>query len=216
MLVFGIVLAFIPVIVNVISEEFYYYNKTLFSALFLIGEIGIVYSLVQYWLTAPQDGFWEYFKFIFSGLLVLIPYWNFEASDSEYKEKSTYDYVINGSLCGLFILGFFSALYKTMLNVSLYGISEYFGMFGVFVLFSIIIIIYVILTNLDPYGRPPLIFNTGRFILALTTMGVAGYYLDKAISLIPSWVFTIIGVGLFVAAYLIFTAIFSSNEIIDN
>jgi hypothetical protein len=206
-------LALIPVIAYAISERFYYDRKTLFSVLFLIGETGTVYSLIQYWLTTSQTGFWEYFKFIFSGLLFFIPYWNFKAESPNILEgKSAYDYVVNGSLCGLFILGFLSALYKTMSNVSLYGISEYFALFVLFGLFFIIIITYLVITQLNIYDRKSVRYNVICLIPALIMMGFAVYYLNKAISLIPSWVFTAIEIGVLLFFLLIFGTLFSSQE----
>ncbi|KKG69837.1 hypothetical protein DU43_18360 [Methanosarcina mazei] len=194
---FGIVLALAPVIANSIDEGFYFDRKTLFSALFLIGETGIVYSLVQYWLTIPQNGFWEYTKYLLSGLLFFIPYWNFKAeSPNILQEKSIYDFIVNLALCGFFLFGFLIALSKAMANVSLYGISEHFRMCVIFGVFTIIVVGYLFRINSDLYGRPPLIFSAGLFILAVIMLGATVYYLDRTISLIPSWVFTALGIGI--------------------
>lgn len=213
MLAFGIILALIPVIVYAINDRLYYDRKTIFSVLFLIGEIGIVYSLVQYWLTIPQNGLWEYIKYLFSGLLFLIPYWNFKAeSPNILQGKSVYDYIVNLPLCGFFLIGFLVALSKAMSNISLYGIGEHFGMCVLFGLFTIIIVGYIVLINLNSYDRPPLIFNAGLFILAVVTLVATIFYLDKTISLIPSWVFTVIGLGILGAFYLILSAMVPSHE----
>lgn len=213
MLAFGIILALIPVIVYSIDSRLYYDRKTLFSVLFLIGEIGIVYSLVQYWLTIPQNGFWEYIKYLFSGLLFLIPYWNFKAENPNILQgKPIYDYVVNLSLCGFFLIGFLTTLSKAVSNVSLYGIREHFGMCVLFGLFSIIIIGYIVLINLNSYDRPLLISNAGLFVLVVITLGVAVYYLDKTISLIPSWVSTAIGLGILGVFILILNVMVSSTE----
>jgi hypothetical protein len=143
----AIALALIPIAVN-LKDDYYSDEKhTLLSFFFLIGAIGIIYSMYREWSAIPSDGFRDYLKFAFySFIFILIPFFNFIETPTGYFDvKSIYDYLSNGILCLLFLLWGFYAVIKAWISIPPDGYMYYFEFAGIFGLITLILAVALIL-----------------------------------------------------------------------
>lgn len=185
----AIILALVPIVINVKDEYFASDKYGLMSFLFLLGAIGILYFRYQTWLAIPSDGFDDYLSFSFYSIVfLLLPIANFITTQDGFRdEKALYNILSNGVLFLISILWAFYSFIEAVLAIPLDGYSQYFKLTCIFAIPAIICLLYLLYIRHEYIEKPSTYyFVSGLFVVCLIGTFV---FLVKTLTAIPSYVY---------------------------
>lgn len=203
----AILLALIPIAIN-IKDEYYASDKyALLSFLFLVGAIGILYFRYQTWMAISPDGFDDYLSFTFySFLFLILPLANcFTTPNGFMDEKALYNILSNGIIFLISILWAFYSFIKAFLAIPPDGYGQYFELTCIFAVPAIICLVYILLTR-NEHIEKPLTYYLASGFFVVCSIGTFGF-LVKTLTAIPSYVYA----GAALVLILIFGGVFGSN-----
>lgn len=202
-----IILALIPIVINVKDEYFASDKYGLMSFIFLVGAIGILYLRYQTWIAIPSDSFDDYLSFSFySFVFLLLPIANFFTKpDGFTDEKAISNILINGIVFLISVLWAFYSFIKAYLAIPTDGYSQYFELTCIFAVPAIICLVYILLTR-NEYIEKPLTYYLVSGFFVVCSIGTLGF-LVKTLTAIPSYVYA----GAALVLILLFGGVFGSN-----